>query len=96
MDGKLLNTAAATGGVKSSSHESYIAYEPVVGGGHNGFIGDIGVYNRALSPNEIRLLASRPGIAYELAPRRRSSVAVAASTSRRYGVFNPVVLRSSR
>jgi hypothetical protein len=62
----------------------------------NCMIDDVFVHNRALSPNEIRLLASRRGIAYEMAPRRRSSVAVAASTSRRYGVFNPVVLRSSR
>jgi len=34
-------------------------------------VSDIAIYNRALSPNEIRLLASRRGIAYELAPRKR-------------------------
>lgn len=36
----------------------------------NGSITDARIYNRALSPNEIRLLAKRPGIAYELAPRK--------------------------
>jgi len=38
---------------------------------------DMLIHSRALSAAEIRLLASRRGIAYELAPRRRSSVAVA-------------------
>jgi hypothetical protein len=38
---------------------------------------DVVIHNRVLSLTEIRLLASRRGIAYELAPRRRSSVAVA-------------------
>lgn len=38
----------------------------------NGLASDASVYDRALSPNEIRLLATRPGIAYELAPRRWS------------------------
>jgi hypothetical protein len=39
---------------------------------------DIRIYNRALSINELQTLSLRPGIAYELATRRRSSVAVAA------------------
>jgi hypothetical protein len=38
---------------------------------------DLRIYNRVLSAQELRLLANRPGIAYELAPRRRSSVQVA-------------------
>jgi hypothetical protein len=62
----------------------------------NGNMDDMMVFNGPVSARQAALLASRRGIAYELAPRRRSSVAVAASTSRRYGVFNPVVLRSSR
>lgn len=37
---------------------------------------DLRIYNRVLSNNEIRLLATRRGIAYEMAPRRRSSVLV--------------------
>jgi hypothetical protein len=44
----------------------------------NGYIGEVLVYNRVISLYELHLLARRPGIAYELAPRRRSSVAVAA------------------
>jgi hypothetical protein len=41
------------------------------------------IYTRSMSLNEIRLLASRPGIAYELAPRRRSSSAVQFNRRRR-------------
>lgn len=55
------------------------------GGGvySNGFADDLVLYNRAISPAEIRLLASRRGIAYELAPRRRSSAAVQFNRRRR-------------
>jgi len=52
-----------------------------------GGIGDTRIYNRALSPNEIRLLATRPGIAYEMAPRRRSSVQVTVAPLR-YNLFS--------
>jgi hypothetical protein len=38
---------------------------------------DIRIYNRVLSVNELQTLSLRPGIAYEIASRRRSSVAVA-------------------
>jgi hypothetical protein len=43
-----------------------------------GCMDDIRIYNRALSPNEIRLLATRPGIAYEMAPRRWSAAMIEA------------------
>jgi hypothetical protein len=49
----------------------------------DGVLHDSALYSRALSPSEVRLLALRPGIAYELAPRRRSSVAVAFNRRRR-------------
>lgn len=49
----------------------------------NGAFTDYRIYRRSLTQNEIKLLASRPGIANELAPRRRSSVAVAAFNRRR-------------
>jgi Concanavalin A-like lectin/glucanases superfamily len=42
----------------------------------NGQIDDIRIYSRRISPDEIRTLATRRGIAYEMAPRRRSSSAV--------------------
>jgi hypothetical protein len=44
----------------------------------NGQIDDFRIYSRVLSGSEKAILASRRGIAYELAPRRRASVAVAA------------------
>ena len=46
-------------------------------------ITDVGVWGRALKPNEVKTLSIRPGIAYELAPRRRSSSAVQFNRRRR-------------
>jgi len=59
----------------------------------SGKVDDARVYNRALSPQEIRTLATRRGIAYEMAPRRRSSSSVAVTS---YSTFRPSVLRGSR
>ena len=49
----------------------------------SGWIDDVRIYSAPLEQNSVRLLASRRGIAYELAPRRRSSVQVAAFNRRR-------------
>lgn len=38
-------------------------------------VDDVAIYNRAVSASEFRLRASRRGIAYEIAPRRRGRVA---------------------
>jgi hypothetical protein len=48
-----------------------------------GRILDCMLYARNLSANEIKTLSQRPGIAYELAYRRRSSVQVTDSSNRR-------------
>jgi hypothetical protein len=50
----------------------------------SGLIFEVAIYNRALLPNEIRLLASRRGIAYEMAPRSWSAQQIAAYRSRYY------------
>ena len=52
-----------------------------------GKIDDSRFYNRALSPDEIRTLATRRGIAYEMAPRRRSSAQVTVAPLR-YNLFS--------
>lgn len=52
-------------------------------GAFAGSITDFRLYSVALSALEVNTLASRPGIAYEMAPRRRSSVLVAAFNRRR-------------
>ncbi len=49
----------------------------------NAHFDDIRIYNRALTENEIRILASRRGIAYELAPRRRSALVAGFNRRRR-------------
>ena len=58
-----------------------------------GSIADARIYSRALSPQEIRLLAKRPGIAYELAPRKFYSLP--AASSRQYRLFRPSILRGA-
>jgi hypothetical protein len=58
-----------------------------------GQVDDARLYTRALSESEIRLLASRRGIAYELTPRRRSRVAVITSG---FSALRPSILRGSR
>ena len=58
---------------------------------YEGGLTDIRIYNRALSPNEIRLLAKRPGIAYELAPRKTYFIQAATSTSQFYDVLSPLI-----
>ena len=49
------------------------------------------VYNRALSPNEVRTLAQHPGIAYELAPRKTYFIPAATNTSQFYDVLSPLI-----
>ena len=61
----------------------------------SGLIDDVRIYSRVLSPNEIRLLAQRPGIAYELAPRKFYSLPAAAASSRQYRLFRPSILRGA-
>ena len=92
------NTAKAyLNGVLVATNTSYTLLDPAnatlyiggysTGGGINrymtGMVDDCIAYQRVLSDNEIRLLASRRGIAYELAPRRRSRVAVQFNRRRR-------------
>jgi hypothetical protein len=83
VNGRLLNTAAATGGVKESTHTSYIGYEPVTNAGHNGWIKEVMAHRRALAASELLTLARRPGIVYELAPRRRSALVAGFNRRRR-------------
>jgi hypothetical protein len=52
-------------------------------GGAGCLIDDIAIYNRALLPREVKIRSSLRGIAYELAPRRRSSSAVQFNRRRR-------------
>jgi hypothetical protein len=49
-----------------------------------GLVKSVAVYNRVVSDAEIRLLASRRGIAYEMAPRNWTSQQIAAYRARYY------------
>jgi len=87
VDGKIdaqnnVDSSGAFASIKSASLPLTIGSE-YVGTHLNGQISDVRLYRRILSPSEIRSLALRPGIAYELAPRRRASSAVAFNRRRR-------------
>jgi hypothetical protein len=65
-------STAGTVNVAQTINTTYIGkYRPQNVQHFSGQLDDIRIYNRALSANEIRLLAARRGIAYELAPRKR-------------------------
>ena len=71
-NGKLLASTARTPSVIASGLYQIGRRTPSVGYTYpvNGQMDDVRVYNRALPADEVNLLAQRPGIAYELAPRR--------------------------
>jgi hypothetical protein len=85
FDGRLVSSFSTSNATTSS--------QPWYFGGNTGFsnltslagsLSDIAIYNRVLPPNEIRLLASRRGIAYEMAPRNWSAQQIAAYRARYY------------
>ena len=76
-------TFSATASVSNGS-DVHIGKRPGLAGfSPNAIMDDFRVYNRRISDSENILLARRRGIAYELAPRRRASVQVAAFNRRR-------------
>jgi len=95
------NTAKAyLNGVLVATNTSYTLLDPANAtlyiGGYTvasinrymtGLSDDIRAYQRVLSDNEIRLLATRRGIAYEMAPRRRSQAQVTVAPLR-YNLFS--------
>lgn len=76
----------STTSISSGTGTLYLArYYNLVYGGNwfNGRIDDVRIYNRVLSPQEIKLLSLRRGIAYETVPHRVSyEVAAAAAVTR--------------
>lgn len=81
-DGKLSLTATDARTLSNSS-SFRLAVSSDGSGFFNGSIGAVIVYRSQLRENLVRLLATRQGIAYELAPRRRSSALVIAAFNRR-------------
>ena len=71
-NGLLVGSPALTGGSPSTALTSLLLREQESAAAET-FIGslyDIASFNRVLSANEMQLFAQRPGIAYELAPRK--------------------------
>lgn len=64
------DTIASSAPTLNSTAMRIGAYSTTATAPMNGQIDDFRLYNRCLSPNEIALLASRRGIAYDLAPFR--------------------------
>jgi hypothetical protein len=84
LDGTLA-ASAATGTITANTINTVIGryYGNFAGFSHAGWIDGAKIHGRALAAGEIKLLASRRGIAEELAPRRRASVAVQFNRRRR-------------
>jgi len=93
LDGVQKSSMIVSGSFSNSGKPLYLGayYDPAFC--WDGCMDFISAYSRALSPDEIRTLATRRGIAYEMAPRRRSSSALAVTS---YSTFRPSVLRGSR
>ena len=84
VNGTTSVSTSSVGFQGSAVTNSYIArLSPTSGLYANALIDDVRIYSRAVSSQEIVMLASRRDIAYEMAPRRRSSSAVAVTTNRR-------------
>lgn len=58
-------------------------FNPTIGAPLSGRVDDIRIYNRALTTAEIKLLATRRRVAYDLAPRRSYRAPTAAATNYR-------------
>ena len=93
VDGKPAGTTAATISQQSPIADLGIGAHALNGSEpFSGRIGEVRMYCKYLSAWQIKLLATRPGIAHEMAPRRRLSVQSVVS----YSTFRPSVLRGSR
>jgi hypothetical protein len=83
-----LSVASGSGlAVKTSSHSINLGggiLSGILNAVFNGLQSDYAVFNRALNANEIRLLATRRGIAYEMAPRSWTASQIAAYRARYY------------
>ena len=76
----------------ATTNSTTIAYN-IANNRLDGNVCDVMTYNRPLTNRDAVLFARRIGIAYEMAPRRRSSAAVPVTS---YSTFRPSVLRGSR
>lgn len=87
-DGVQIDTANYTTGAftatNATSNNMRLAIDTYLSGTTGlGDYDDARIYRRMLSAQEIRMLGSRRGIAYEMAPRRRASVQVVGGNRRR-------------
>ena len=83
VDGKVSTTATLVAPTWSASTRTlHLGCRPNFGT-FDGWMQDYRMYNRASTGNEISLLARRPGIAYELAPRKFISLPPSSARLRR-------------
>jgi hypothetical protein len=82
LDGVQIGSSTTSLSPSANSDGITLGHDPILGRYFAGNIDDVRVDLMALSQQQIWLLASRRGIGYELAPRRRS-VLVAAEFNRR-------------
>lgn len=82
LNGVSLGSLAFTPGDMSGSTQLGTRSD-LLSSGVDGFMDSLHLHNRPLSANEVALLASRRGIAYDMIPRRKSSLFVAGALSNR-------------
>ena len=83
IDGRQAVSSSGPSTVPTVAANYVIGLEQGIARFSDGFIDDVRVYSRALSAKEISILSSRRGIAYELAPRRRSALVAGFNRRRR-------------
>lgn len=82
VNGTQIHSHTMAGSAPSSATEATHVALGIGSGGVGGCAwDDLRTYNRALSPQEVRTLAQRPGVAYELSARRAGYVVTAPPTS---------------
>ncbi len=81
LEGMAITTTGANA-FSPTTNSTTIAYN-VANNRLDGQIAEVQIYDRTVTANEFKALASRFGIAYELAPRRRSALVVGFNRRRR-------------
>lgn len=90
-DGVLLNIASRSGLIQAASNELNIGRFGSFGAYLAGSVTNAGVWCVALRPDHIRTLATRPGIAYELAPQRYTGETVSSFNARLLARRNQII-----
>ncbi|TXH44123.1 MAG: hypothetical protein E6Q97_33220 [Desulfurellales bacterium] len=95
QDGQVIHSHTMSNNVPSNlTDNSYIDVGNGFGGNGGVQWDDLRVYNRALSAREVQLLAQRPGVAYQISPRRVGLSITSGQTITPTGIASTLALGS--